>query len=91
MDAGIFRKIQFINEKRDLSNNKVKSLPTEYLVFVGSTFRFISYIKTKLDLIVNIELFSIVFEIVISFGEHIGLVYNYLYILLQMFFHILPL
>ena len=80
MDAGIFGKIQFINERGDLSNNKVKSLLTEYFVFVGSTFRFVNRAETKLDLVINIELFLTMFRIVVSFGEYVGLVYDYLYV-----------
>jgi len=80
IDAGIFRKIQFVNEKGDLSNNRVGSLPTRYFIFVESVFRFVNCIETKLDLVINIEFFLTVFRIVVSFGEYIGFVYNYLYI-----------
>ncbi len=80
MDMGILEKIQFVSEREDLSNNRVGFLPTEYFVFVGSIFRFISCAETKLDLIVNVELLLTVFGIVISFGECVGLVYGYLYV-----------
>src|SRR6266699_125152 len=91
MDTEILRKIQFINERGDLSNNKVKSLPTKHLVFVGPTFRFVSRAETKPNLVANIELLSTIFKIVISFNKHIDLVYSCLYILLQILSYESPL
>ena len=87
IDIGIFGKIQFVNERRNLSNNRVRSLPTEHLMFIRSAFRFVNYTETKLDLVANVELFPTVFGIIISFGEYVNLIYNCLYVFLQMFFY----
>ena len=83
MDIGILGKIQFVSEKGNLSNNKVGSLSTGHLVFVGFAFRFIGCAETKPDLVANIELFSTVFGIVVSLGERIGFVYSYLRVFSQ--------
>jgi len=54
-------------------------------MFVGSTFRFVGRAETKSDLVANVELLLTMFGIVVSFGEYIGFVYNYLHVLSQVF------
>ena len=91
MYTGIIGQVQLVNQGRDLSNDRVGSLPTKHLVLVGSSLRSVGRTETKPDLIANVEFLPTVLRVVISLGERVDLVYSCLHVLSQMLFYELPL
>src|SRR6266566_930265 len=91
MYTGVIGQIQFVSQRRDLSNDKVRSLPTKHLVLVRSSLQSIDRAETKPDLVVNVEFLPTVLKVVISLNERIDFVHSYLRVLSQMLSHKSPL
>ncbi len=87
MDLCTERKIQLINERRYLPNYRIKSLASGHLTFVRLVQQSIDLTQTEPDLIAQTEFLPTVFNVVTAFGDHIGLVRNYIHVFIQILFY----